>query len=124
MWIMTPYGFFSIVCAHGDNQHHAYPPPPDPERMMIRARNREHLEALTKQFAGLPEIDEASGTDYPCRITAPRADVLRVVATMADDVDYVNFKDEAHKISPNDALFHAFLLNIWRLGLKLSHRRA
>ena len=120
MWIMTPYGFFSVVCAHGDNAHNAYPAPPHPELMMIRARNRNHLEALKKRFAGLPEIDENSGTDYLCRITAPRAEVLRVVATMADDVDYTNFKSEAHKVSPNDKQFHTFLMSIWHLGLKLT----
>jgi len=38
MWIMTPYGFFSIVRAHDDNPHKVYPPPPHPELMMIRAR--------------------------------------------------------------------------------------
>lgn len=121
MWIMTPYGFFSVVCAHGDNPQNAYPPPPNPELMMIRARNRNHLEALKKRFEGLPEIDEKSGTDYPCRITAPRVDVLRTVTTMAENVDYTNFKNEAHKVSPNGKPFHTFLMNIWYLGLKLTN---
>lgn len=120
---MTLYGFFSVVCAHGDNPHNAYPAPPHPELMMIRARNRNHLEALKKRFAGLPEIDEKSGTDYPCRITAPRTDVLRVVAAMADGVDYTNFKNEAHKVNPNDKPFHTFLMSIWHLGLKLTPGR-
>lgn len=123
MWIMTPYGFFSVVCAHGYNAHNTYPAPPHPELMMIRGRNRNHLEALKKRFSGLPEIDENSGTDYPFRITAPRADVLRVVATMAEDVDYTNFKSEAHKVSPNDKSFHTFLMSIWHLGLKLTPGR-
>ena len=121
MWIMTPYGFFSIVRARDYSAPSAYPPPPHPDLMMIRAQNRNHLEALKNHFAGLPEIDEKSGTDYPCRITAPRVDILRVVARMADAVDYTNFKEEARNVSPNDKAFQTFLMSIWRLGLKLTH---
>ena len=118
MWIMAPYGFFSVVCAHATGPNASYGEA-HPDLMQIRARNRKHLESLKNRFAGLPEIDKKSGTDYPCRIIAPRADVLRVVATMAEEVDYTNFKNEAHKVSPNDKPFHNFLMSIWHLGLKL-----
>ena len=119
MWIMTPYGFFSVVCAHATGPTASYGEA-HPELMMIRSRNRNHLVALKSRFSGLPDIDEKSGTDYPCRITAPRADVLRVMASMAEDVDYTNFKNEAHKVSPNDKPFHTFLMSIWRRGLNLT----
>ena len=43
MWIFTKHGFFSAVCARqGDGRHGQ---PVDPDRMMVRARNRGHLEA-------------------------------------------------------------------------------
>lgn len=119
MWIMTPYGFFSVVCAHATGPNAAYGEA-NPDLMQIRARNHNHLEALKSRFTGLPEIDENSGTDYPCRIIAPRDDVLRVVATMAEYVDYTNFKNEAHKATPKDRPFHNFLMSVWEIGLRLT----
>jgi hypothetical protein len=51
MWIFTRYGFFSAVCAReGDGAHGR---PIDPDRIMVRARLRDHLERL---IAAFPEL--------------------------------------------------------------------
>ena len=69
MWIFTKHGFFSAVCARqGDGKHGQ---PVDPDRIMVRARVRGHLEALKKRFPDLLgecEIQESAGTDYAFRL--------------------------------------------------------
>lgn len=44
MWVFTKHGFFSAVCARQGSGKHGQPV--DPNRIMIRARVRAHLEAL------------------------------------------------------------------------------
>jgi hypothetical protein len=51
MWLFTKYGFYSAVCARqGDGSHGQ---PVDPNRIMVRARMRQHLEALKERFNDL-----------------------------------------------------------------------
>jgi len=69
MWIFTKQGFFSAVCARKGNGKHGQPV--DPDRIMVRARVRGHLEALMKRFPDLlgeSEIQEFVGTDYAFRV--------------------------------------------------------
>ena len=48
MWIFTKYGFYSAVCARqGDGKKHQ---PVDPDRIMVRARARQHLDNLVARF--------------------------------------------------------------------------
>jgi hypothetical protein len=69
MWVFTKHGFFSVVCARqgcGKPGQTVYP-----ERMMIRARVRGHLEALQQRFPELPrqsDIQEFADSDYAFRI--------------------------------------------------------
>ena len=68
MWIFTKYGFYSAVCAHqGDGRHGR---PVDPDRIMVRARVRGHLDALKERLPDLLgdcEIKAFAGTDYAFR---------------------------------------------------------
>ena len=93
MWIFTKYGFFSVVCARqGDGSHGQ---PVDPKRMMVRARVREHLEALREIFPELLgdcEIKEFVGTDYAFRLFAGKKAWVQVAARLAEDITYDNFK--------------------------------
>ena len=51
MWLFTKHGFYSAVCARqGDGSHGQ---PVDPDRIMVRARVRDHLEALKERFSDL-----------------------------------------------------------------------
>src|SRR5258708_30224061 len=69
LWIFTKHGFFSAVCARqGDGKNGQ---PVDPDRIMIRARIRGHLEALKERFPGLLvecDVQESAGTDYAYRL--------------------------------------------------------
>jgi hypothetical protein len=95
MWIFTRHGFFSAVCARqGDGKHGQ---PVDPDRMMVRARVRGHLEALKKRFADLLgecEIYESAGTDYAYRLFVQKSAWMQVLAGLGEETDYDNFKSE------------------------------
>lgn len=95
MWIQTTIGFFSIVQKPEDVAR---------DTLTIRARSREHLEAL--QLAYLQEsgpIQTGGGTDYPYRLVAPRMAVEDAVSLAVAAIDYVNFKDAVADEDPHTA---------------------
>jgi hypothetical protein len=95
MWIFTKYGFFSAVCSRqGDGRQGQ---PVDPDRIMVRARVQSHLEALKKRFPdilGECEIQESAGTDYAFRLFVQKSAWMEVLAGLAEETDYDNFKSE------------------------------
>lgn len=123
MWIFTKHGFFSAVCARqGDGKHGR---PVDADRMMVRARIREHLEALKQQFPqhlGQSEIQESVGTDYAFRLFVPKSDWVLIMGQLADEIDYDNFKSEVarHQGRPGAAYEHA-LHEVWSVMNRLQH---
>ena len=117
MWIMAPYGFFSIVCTEDGPAGL-----PSATHMYIRARRREHLVILKRAMPfKLGPIKTGTGTDYRYRITAPRELALRVVGEIADGIDYMNFKNEAHRVAPDDSVYHQFLTRVWGLGYDMTN---
>jgi hypothetical protein len=115
MWIFTRHGFFSAVCARqGDGSHGQ---PVDPDRIMVRARVRAHLEALRERFAdmlGEAEICEFPHTDYAFRIFVDKADWARVLAALARETDYDNFKSEvARHQGPAGRPYEHALHEVW-----------
>lgn len=98
MWLFTTHGFFSAVCARqGDGRHGR---PVDPDRIMVRARVREHLEALKDRFPqqlGGTEIQTSTTTDYAYRLFLPKAAWMEVLSGLAQDTDYDNFKSAVAK---------------------------
>ena len=115
MWIFTKHGFFSAVCARkGDGRHDQ---PVDPDRIMVRARVRGHLEALKKRFPellGQCEIQEFSGADYAFRIFVAKSVWSPVLSGLAEETDYDNFKSEVarHQGRRGTAYEHA-LHEVW-----------
>ena len=95
MWLFTKYGFYSSVCARKGDGHHNQPV--DPDRLMIRARVRDHLEGLQMRF---PEqlaeiaISETPDTDYRYRMFVDKAVWTPVLVGLAEEMDYDNFKSE------------------------------
>ncbi|MDZ5455278.1 NUDIX domain-containing protein [Azohydromonas lata] len=86
MWIITPLGFFSIVCKNGDEAAGT---------LTVRARVRSDLEALRETaLPTLGPIMGGQGTDYAWRASAPREQVQAALARLASDIDYANFKSE------------------------------
>src|SRR5690606_26341981 len=89
------HGFFSAVCARqGDG---GYGQPVDSDRIMVRSRLRSHLIALMERFPhhlGDCEIHESLGTDYAFRLFVSKSNWAQVLAELAGEIDYDNFKSE------------------------------
>ncbi len=92
MWLFTTSGFFSVVL--GDGKAGGL----DPDAVMIRSRCREHLLQLQSRFAsaiGGAKIATTSETDYPFRIVIDQVAWRSVMAGLAEELNYRNFKNQA-----------------------------
>ena len=121
MWIFTKHGFFSAVCARqGDGKHGK---PVDTDRIMVRARIRSHLQALKKRFPDLLgecEIQESAGTDYAYRLFVPKPAWTQVVAGLAEETDYDNFKSEVARHQGREgAAYEHSLHEVWSVMHRL-----
>lgn len=121
MWIFLPkYGFFSAVCARtgGGGQNN----PIDPDRINLRARERQHLELLVKDFDELSgaEIIETPHADYACRIICAKPAWAAVLSRIALAMDYDNFKSECHREEQRTGKeFNSILPRVWELTRKM-----
>jgi hypothetical protein len=88
MWLITPIGFFSIVCKPGDQKAGT---------LTIRTRVRSDLQSLKKYLPNMGEIAEGADTDYRFRATAKRNEVAKALGKMVEQLDYQNFKHEVAK---------------------------
>lgn len=121
MWVFTKHGFFSAVCARqGSGQHGD---PVDTNRIMVRARVRAHLESLKIRFAdmlGQCEIQEFAGADYAYRIFVAKPVWSQVMAGLAEETDYDNFKSEvARNQGTSEAAYEHSLHEVWSVMHKL-----
>ena len=66
---------------------------------MVRARRKDHLRNLQKRFTVLAgaEIATWPNRDYRYRLIAPKSVWVSVLAGMADEQEWSNFKNEAAK---------------------------
>ena len=115
MWLFTKYGFYSAVCARqGDGKHGQ---PVDPNRIMVRARLRTHLEALKHRFPevlGGCDIKEFVGTDYAYRIFVDKSSWSQVLVGLNEDLDYDNFKSEVARFQGRDGADYEHALHkVW-----------
>ena len=89
MWLFTKHGFYSAVCARqGEGGHNQ---PVNPDRIMVRARVRSHLEALKEHFSYLlanSEIKQFAGTDYAFRIFLDKSVWSQVLVGLNEEMDY------------------------------------
>jgi len=115
MWVFTKYGFFSAVCAR--QGHGEYGQPVDTDRIMVRARVRTHLEGLRERFPELLEdceILESAHTDYACRIFIAKSIWSEVLAALADETDYDNFKSAVGgNLGTGGAAYGHALHDVW-----------
>lgn len=81
MWLMTKYGFYSIVEKKSGEFH-------------VRARERKDIENIVEHVS-LPKarIIESDSNDYAYRLIVQKADVLSILRFLGETVDYSNFKD-------------------------------
>jgi hypothetical protein len=91
MWIFTRYGFYSVASAQRPDGG------VDPCKMMVRARRAAHLENLKTRFPVLAEekVVALPGRDYRWRLFVPKEQWAAIVAEMAKEQDWSNFKNEA-----------------------------
>ncbi|HDL63755.1 MAG TPA: hypothetical protein ENH12_00025 [Proteobacteria bacterium] len=121
MWIFTRYGFFSAVCARqGDGK---YGLAIDPDRIMVRARVREHLEVLKERFPdmlGQCDIHDFTGTDYVYRVFVYKQVWSRVLSELAGETDYDNFKSEVARYQGQaGAAYEHSLHQVWSVMHRL-----
>lgn len=117
MWLMTKYGFYSIVKKE-DGYH-------------VRAREKKDLENLKGLCTLLKKktIFENEGTDYPYRlkISTPKS-ILQIMRRLGETLDYPNFKDEIHeqpdqqnKLNPYFDVWLALVRVFSKRGWKSAH---
>jgi hypothetical protein len=86
MWLVTNFGFFSVVQKKGD------------DILTVRARVRSDLEALKEKYIpAIGQILEGKGTDYKYRAKVSREDLAEAMRKIVKDIDYSNFKDSVAK---------------------------
>ncbi|OPY60264.1 MAG: hypothetical protein A4E57_04512 [Syntrophorhabdaceae bacterium PtaU1.Bin034] len=82
MWVITTFGFFSIVQE------------PKHNTLMVRARTKRDLQELRERhLPELGEIVEGADPDYKYSATAPREAVARVFGETAMSIDYRDLRD-------------------------------
>ena len=134
-WIFSRHGFFSVVASRGGDGHPG--DPIDPDRVMVRARARDHLYALQNRFPdslGQAAIHESASADYAFRLFVPKSVWADILSDLVGDIDYDNFKAEVAG-RPNSAvvdrlsasarpMYEEALHDVWAVMLRLQRRSA
>lgn len=101
MWICANDGFVSAV------QHRN-----DPDMLMVRARDEQHLFNL---FPGREDqVYSVDGSDYGYRIEVSKEYFAEIISERIEDIDYSNFKN-----SVIDKKLHSFYERVWYVGLQI-----
>ena len=109
MWIFTKCGFFSAV------RHNT-----DKTLIHVRARFKGDLERLVKFAYGhkelktflsptRPRIVASPNADYAFRTDFPADDWGAILAALAVDIDYTNFKNAVHDGTERDSAY----MRVW-----------
>ena len=109
MWLLTPYGFFSIVQKPADVAA---------STLTVRARVVSDLETLRDTVLPTRSATVADqGTDYAYRATAPGEDVAQALGELVMRATYSNFKNEVAKRQgeARAALYH----DVWDVLYRL-----
>ena len=83
MWLLTTFGFFSVVQKRGTKQ------------LTVRARVRSDLDRLRTRY--LPSLTATRTTphnDYRYRATVGHGDLASAMGKIVGDITYDNFKSE------------------------------
>lgn len=90
MWVFLPFGYFSVVQKHGDDD------------LTVRSRVRADLDELRARCPGLGETVEGGGTDYPYRAKVSHADLASAMAEITSSIAYDNFKNQVADVAGYD----------------------
>jgi hypothetical protein len=100
MWLLTTFGFFSIVEKPEDR---------GTGMVTVRARVRGDIEALrAKYLPGLSEIEGTPDRDYAWRGRVTKGDLAAGLGRIALDVNYANFETEVaqHMGYARELIYH------------------
>lgn len=100
MWICSKRGFYSIVQSTTSR-----------DEFFIRARDVEHLRALEPPCP----IQVTPDRDYPYRIAVCRARLNELVAMLASDINYGNFKSEVDQSFGWNNWYSRALHDVWHV---------
>lgn len=100
MWICMNDGFVSAVISEQD-----------PSMFKVRARKREHLEALLKSASLNIPIHESRKADYRFRIFIRKEKFAEMIADRICDIDYSNFKDSVKNKALHDLYEYFWFLH-------------
>ena len=95
MWIASQFGFYSIVCK-GEDQFH------------VRARVRSDLENLLVATDLDEKIHENDISDYKYRLVVGHDAVRKITSTLAETLDYSNFKNKIAETPSQEPKLHAY----------------
>ena len=120
MWLFTRYGFYSIACALKQDGTL------DPDQVMVRARVMNHLKNLQKRFPQLKGVDILTlpRRDYLYRLLVPKQVWSMIIAELAEEQNWSNFKTEAARYQgvAGSAYIHA-LHAVWNTMYELQDNR-
>lgn len=109
MWIYTPTGFISAVAKRENSTD-----------LTVRARDRQSLDGLV-ELTGVPATI-GEGTDYPYRVVVSRETFKFWLDRQVDELDYSNFKDEAHRVGGYE--YAGVLGRVWTDNLALEDQES
>jgi hypothetical protein len=82
MWLMTNFGFFSVVKKEGEDY------------LTVRARAKQDLLNLKERYIpAIGAIEVSEYTDYRFRVRVPQEAFAEALRDIALDIDYPNFKN-------------------------------
>ena len=82
MWLMTNFGFFSVVKKEGESH------------LTVRARAKQDLLNLKERYLpAVGAIEVSDYTDYRYRVHMPQETFAEALKDIALDIDYPNFKN-------------------------------
>ncbi len=106
MWLLTNFGFFSVVRKAGD------------EQLTVRSRVKSDLETLKERYIpAMDEILEHTGTDYRYRAQVNKESLAEAMKKIVLDIDYDNFKKSVAKKqgSKRAAIYGSVWSTLWSL---------
>ncbi|SRR5579885_3584294 len=114
MWVFTTRGFFSAV-----EDTNSY----KPGRVLVRGRvkkDMDNLRALAHDLGFDTHLEETPDRDYRYRVRMKKSVWAKLMARMAEEIDYPNFKKTV-----TDERRHEAYMQVWlaMLGLQLPARR-
>lgn len=109
MWLITNFGFFSVVEKPTDKGKNT---------LTIRARVKADLDQLrTKYIPSLGPTVADAGSDYKYRAVASRTELASAAQQMIADIDYSNFKSSVAKKqgSKREKIYHELWHSLYKL---------